>query len=228
MTMTVSKNLIRVWDLPTRLFHWALAGAVLGSFISVKIGGNAMIWHGRFGYAVLTLLLFRLVWGFIGPRYARFSGFIRGPAAIVREIRGGHLRAPGHSPLGAVSVIALIMSLGVQATLGLFSTDEIAFDGPLAKHVSNDWVAIATRLHQASEWLLLGLIALHIAAIIFYYRVKKRDLVQPMLTGDQSLADFSAQSGTENWPASRDDAGLRAKAILVITLAAMVVAYLSR
>jgi cytochrome b len=125
-------------------------------------------------------------------------------------------------------VIALIMFLGVQATLGLFSTDEIAFDGPLAKHVSNDWVATATRLHQASEWLLLGLIALHIAAIIFYYRVKKRDLVRPMLTGDQSLADFSAQSGTENWPASRDDAGLRAKAILVITLAAMVVAYLSR
>ena len=106
MTMTVSNNLIRVWDLPTRLFHWALAGAVLGSFISVKIGGNAMIWHGRFGYAVMTLLLFRLIWGFIGPRYARFSSFIRGPAAIVREIRGGHLHSPGHSPLGAVSVIA--------------------------------------------------------------------------------------------------------------------------
>lgn len=226
--MTVSKNLIRVWDLPTRLFHWALTGAVLGSFISVKIGGNAMIWHGRFGYAVLTLLLFRFVWGFIGPRYARFSSFIRGPAAIIREIRGGHLRAPGHSPLGAVSVIALIMVLGLQATLGLFSTDEIAFDGPLVKHVSNDWVATATRLHQASEWLLLGLIALHIVAIIFYYRVKKRDLVRPMLTGDQPLADLSDPSETENWPASRDDVGLWARAILVITLAAIAVAYLSR
>jgi len=228
MAITVSKSLIRVWDLPTRLFHWALVVTVLGSFVSVKIGGNAMIWHGRFGYAALTLLLFRLVWGFIGPRYARFSSFLRGPAAILREIRGRHLSSPGHSPLGAVSVIALLFFLGLQAILGLFSTDEIAFDGPLAKYVDNDWVAIASRLHRSAEWLVLGLIALHIVAIIFYYFVKKRDLVRPMLTGDQSQADFPDNGETGIWPDSRDDAGLRAKAILVITLAALLVGYLSR
>lgn len=213
---------LRVWDLPTRLFHWLLALCIVASFVSVKIGGNAMVWHGRFGYVALTLILFRLAWGVVGPRYARFAQFVKGPAAVLQEIRGLGPRAPGHNPLGALSVLAMLMIIGLQAGLGLFSSDDIAFDGPLAKHVSGEAVAFATRWHHRFEWLLIGMIVLHLAAIFWHQRIRGHDLVRPMLTGDQSMPSASVQ------PAARDDAGMRTRALVVITLAALLVAYLSR
>ncbi|MBU3724034.1 MAG: cytochrome b [Burkholderiaceae bacterium] len=213
---------IRVWDLPTRLFHWLLAISIVAAFISVKIGGNAMVWHGRFGDAALALILFRLAWGVVGPHYARFAQFVKGPSAILQELRGDAPRSPGHNPLGALSVLAMLLLIGLQAGLGLFSSDDIAFDGPLAKHVSSATVEFATRWHHRFEWLLIGLIILHIAAVIWHQRVKGHDLVRPMITGDQWAA-FSA-----SLQAARDDAFMRARAIVLITLAALLVAYLSR
>jgi len=212
---------VRVWDLPTRIFHWALAFSVFGAFISVKIGGNAMIWHGRFGMTVLALLLFRLVWGFIGPEHARFRTFVKGPAAIISQLRGKNPTLAGHAPLGALSVLALIGLFTTQSALGLLTTDEIAFDGPLVKHVSSDIVALATKWHQLTEWVLIGLVALHIGAVVVHRVVYRHDLVTPMLTGDQLVDD------DVNVIASRDDFGIRTRAIVVITLAAALMAYLS-
>ncbi len=200
---------IRVWDLPTRLFHWLLAITVIGSFVSVKIGGNAMDWHARFGYSALALLGFRWCWGFLGSRYARFAQFIRGPKAVVAEIRGVHPVLPGHNPLGAISVMVLLAIFTLQAALGLMTTDEIAFDGPLVKHVSTDLVELASRLHQQLEWVLIGLVALHVGAIVFHARVRRHNLVPAMIHGDQRvLAQSSALS-------ARDDWSLRIKAAVI-------------
>ena len=143
-----------------------------------------MIWHARFGYCALALILFRVIWGFIGPVHARFANFVKGPRKILALLRGGPWNGVGHNPLGALSVLALIIVFGVQAGLGLFTTDEIAFDGPLVKRVGSDWVAFATRWHNRSEWLLISLVILHIGAIVVHRVVRRHDLVRPMITGD--------------------------------------------
>ncbi len=212
---------IRVWDLPTRVFHWCLALSVIGAFISVKIGGNAMIWHARFGYCALALILFRVIWGFIGPVHARFANFVKGPRKVLASLRGEPWNGVGHNPLGALSVLALIIVFGVQAGLGLFTTDEIAFDGPLVKRVGSDWAAFATRWHNRSEWLLIGLVILHIGAIVVHRVVRRHDLVRPMITGDVHVATSVTVES------SRDDLMVRVKAIVVMTLTASLVAYLS-
>lgn len=212
---------IRVWDLPTRVFHWALAFSVISAFVSVKIGGNAMIWHVRFGYGVLALMLFRVVWGFMGPVYARFATFLTGPRDVIAILRGRPWTGVGHNPLGALSVLALIIVFGLQAVLGLFTTDEIAFDGPLVKHVSSDWVAFATRWHNRAEWWLIGLVLLHVGAIIVHRVMHHRDLIRPMLTGDAHVVPAVAVES------ARDDAVVRIKAIVVMALMAGLVAYLS-
>ena len=211
--------MVRVWDLPTRLFHWLFMAAVIGSFVSVKIGGNAMIWHGRFGFMVLTLLIFRLAWGFVGPVHARFSSFVKGPAAIIASLKGLTPPVAGHNPLGALSVMALLILFLAQAVLGLFTSDEIFYDGPFVKHVSNATVAVMTRLHKLNEWLLLGLIALHLAAILFYRLVKKENLVPAMITGDKALG-FEALPADDSWR-------MRARALLIFALAAVLVRFIS-
>jgi cytochrome b len=198
-----------------------LAISVIGAFISVKIGGNAMVWHQRFGLAVLALLLFRLCWGFIGPHHARFSSFVRGPSAVMAQLRGEKVTSAGHAPLGALSVLALVGLFLIQSSLGLMTTDEIAFDGPLVKHVSSAVVEFATKWHQLTEWALIGLVVLHIGAVIVHRVVYRHDLVTPMLTGDQLVEDGDVVH------ASRDDAGVRARAILLIALAAGLMVYLS-
>ena len=122
---------IEVWDWPVRLFHWLLLALVVGSVVSVKIGGGAMVWHGRFGQAILGLVVFRVVWGLIGSRTARFASFVRGPRAIA-DYLAGRWRGVGHNPLGALSVLAMLAVIGFQAATGLFAYDDIAFRGPMA------------------------------------------------------------------------------------------------
>ena len=192
---------VRVWDLPTRLFHWLLLAGVVTAFISVKLGGNAMIWHGRAGTFVLSLLIFRLLWGFTGSPTARFRSFLKGPRTVWRYIQcqisgtsgtPGNLGSPrqssiGHNPLGALSVVALLGLFFFQTLTGLGTSDDIFFDGPLVQDLSSDTVSLLTSLHKSTEPFLLGLVALHVAAIIFYRLVKKTDLVQPMITGVKVL-----------------------------------------
>ena len=213
-----AEHRIRVWDLPTRLFHWTLAALLVGSFATVKLGGNLMVWHERLGFAALALVLFRLVWGFVGGRYARFASFVRGPRAVLGDLRGQAPAAPGHSPLGALSVLAMLAAVGFQAVSGLFANDDIAFEGPLARYVSGAASSLLTTLHRGNEKVLLALIALHVAAILYYRFVRRRDLLRPMLDGDARLqAPF---------PASRDDAALRALALAVAAACAAAVYWL--
>ena len=211
---------IRVWDLPTRVFHWTLAALVVGSFATVKIGGNLMVWHERLGYAALALVLFRVVWGFVGGRYARFASFVRGPGRVLGYLRGAVAPSPGHNPLGALSVLGLLAAVGFQAASGLFTNDDIAFEGPLARHVSGATSSLLTTLHRYNEKVILALVALHVAAILYYRFAKRKDLVRPMLDGD---ARFESP-----FPASRDDAALRARAVAVAAACAAAVYWLVR
>jgi len=179
-----------VWDLPVRLFHWSLVGCIAAAWWSAE--NDAMDWHMRFGYAVLALVLFRLIWGLVGSQTARFSQFVRGPAAIVAHLR--ELAAPGrmhphagHNALGALAVIGLLTVVGVQAVTGLFTSDGIMTDGPLAEKVSGATSALMRTIHKGNFNLLLGIVALHIVAIFTYAGLKRLDLVRPMVTGRAEL-----------------------------------------
>jgi len=179
---------IRLWDLPTRLFHWLLVLAVVGSVATTKMGGSWMAWHERLGLAVVGLLSFRLLWGFAGPTYARFRQFVPGPGAVVAYLRG-QWQGVGHNPLGALSVIALMGVFGFQAVTGLFANDDIAFNGPLYRLASSDWSDTLSGWHRQAEWYLYGLVALHVLAVLYYVGVKKDNLMRPMVTGRKTVAD---------------------------------------
>jgi cytochrome b len=185
---------VRIWDLPLRLFHWTLLICVAGAFISVNIGGNAMVWHGRFGLTVAGLLAFRLVWGFAGSTYARFSSFVRGPAVIKAYLRG-EWHGLGHNPLGALSVLAMLATLTAQVMTGLFSNDDIAYQGYLYALVGSDLSARLTGVHKLFEPVLILLIIAHLGAIVFYTRVKKENLVRPMVVGWKEVTTGEAASG---------------------------------
>ena len=190
---------VRVWDLPTRLFHWALVLCVVTSVIAAKIGGAAMAWHFRSGYVILALLLFRLVWGVMGGRWSRFRSFLYAPATVLRYLKGQtqaheHLDV-GHNPLGSFSVFAIIGILILQVATGLLADDEIASVGPLNKFVSNAIAVLATGWHkQWGQWFIFLLVATHIGAIAFYAVVKKKNLVKPMLDGDKQLPNDTPSS----------------------------------
>ena len=214
---------VRVWDLPTRLFHWILAGCIVGSVVSAKIGGNAMVWHFRLGYVVLTLILFRLVWGLVGGHWSRFVNFIYAPATTLRYLRGqagpGEHLDVGHSPTGALSVFALLAVLLVQVSSGLVADDEISNTGPLIKFVSGATTEVMTRWHKGyGQWLILGLVALHVAAIVYYRVRKNKNLVGPMLTGDKPLP--------RGVPASADHGRTRVLAAVLVAVCASFVGWL--
>lgn len=213
---------VRIWDLPTRGFHWILAGCVLGSVITAKLGGNAMVWHFRLGYVVFTLLLFRVLWGLVGGRWSRFTSFVRTPATIWRYLRGRHTAAEaldvGHNPLGALSVLGLLGVLAVQVGTGLVADDEIANAGPLVSLVSGSLSSSMTTWHKSwGQWLVIGLVVLHVAAILFYLVKKRQNLVGPMLGGDKLLP--------ADTPASADAAPQRLLALGLLALCAGLVAW---
>jgi cytochrome b len=210
---------IRIWDLPLRLFHWLLVVAVIGSFVSVKLGGNAMIWHGRFGYIVLSLIFFRLIWGFVGTRHARFAQFIKSPKAIFAYLKNP-TETPGHSPLGAISVIVLLGLFLSQALAGLFASDDIAFDGPLVKYVASAWVELLTSFHRLNEWVLLALVGVHVGAILYYKYAKKINLISAMITGDKEWVDAA--------PLVQDDSKVRLKAMALLMAIALIMYYFLR
>ncbi len=208
---------VRVWDLPTRLFHWALAIGVTASFISAQIGGNAMVWHVWLGLMSLALLAFRLVWGVIGGRWSRFSSLRCAPTSVMRYLRGQSGVADqfevGHNPLGAWSVLAMLGLLSGQVVTGLLADDEIGNVGPLSQYVSTETASKATFLHaDVGQWVLVALVVLHVAAIAFYTLRRHKPLIGPMITGDKQLqADV---------PASRDSTGTRVLAAVVFAAGA--------
>ena len=221
--MTDDAVRVRVWDLPTRLFHWVLAACVIGSVVSAKIGGNAMAWHFRSGYVIFTLLAFRLLWGLVGGRWSRFASFVYAPATLLRYLRGGSRAEEhhevGHSPLGALSVFALLAILAAQVGSGLFADDEISNTGPLIKFVSGATSSVLTSWHKTfGQWTILTLIALHVAAILIYRVRRGRDLVRPMIVGDKQLPP--------GVPASTDTLATRGLAVLLVAACATGVGWL--
>ena len=192
---------VRVWDLPTRVFHWTLATSVLGSYLSSEWG--EMEWHARFGYFALSLILFRLGWGLWGGRYARFSSFLRAPRAVLAYVKGTQSQRLGHNPLGGYSVVALLVLVLVQALTGLATDDNISFRGPLVAHLSEGCVSVASSIHANLQGVLYAMIGLHLAAIAFYFVKKKRNLVGPMISGDamieRPLEDGEAPSQDDVW-----------------------------
>ncbi len=179
-----------VWDLPTRLSHWVLTGLIGFSWWSAK--NDHMDWHVWSGFGILTVLLFRLLWGVFGSSTARFAGFVRGPKAVLGYLRG-EWRGIGHNPLGALSVLLLLAATMVQVAMGLFSSDEDGLvSGPLAQWVGFETSEQITELHEDFFNVLLVVIGVHVAAILFYALFKRRNLLGPMITG-RAVLDPEAQ-----------------------------------
>jgi len=183
---------VKVWDLPLRIFHWALAVAFAVSFISIEIDNMEV--HIISANVILGLLIFRLLWGFLGSHTARFTTFIPSPRQLINYLRNKDTdESVGHSPLGALSVLALLLLMLFQLLTGLVADDEIYITGPLRDWVSSSFSSWATSKHVWLADILLGMIGLHIAAILFYWVVKKNNLIKPMITGYKTLNQKLAQ-----------------------------------
>lgn len=171
---------ILIWDWPVRVVHWLFVAGVIAAYVTAKLG--LMDWHARVGATLLGLLVFRVVWGFVGSHHARFAHFFPTPGRIGAYVRG-QWRGHGHTPLGALSVLALLLLLAAQVSTGLFANDDIAFQGPLVTYIAKPTSDAVSAWHARIFYILLALILFHIAAIVFYAAVKKKNLVTPMLTG---------------------------------------------
>lgn len=187
-------RVVRVWDLALRMFHWLLAASVIAVILLAKFGPAIMTLHFYLGYLVIVLLVFRLIWGLVGPRPARFASFLFGPRATFAYFCDLPTRSPsfwpGHSPAGALSVFALLLVLVAQVATGLFSDpDDFLNVGPLAKYVPFEWARWANGWHHRLSNLVILLIGLHLAAILFYRVWKREDLVRPMITGAKAVRD---------------------------------------
>ncbi len=189
---------VRLWDVPTRMFHWLLAGGIAFSWFSVEVGGNWMEWHERSGIFLLSLILFRIVWGFVGSETSRFAHFIRSPAAALAYLKAAKTQPKGtsayyagHNPMGAWMVVALLGIIGLQGVTGLFATDDIATEGPLVGLISSDTAELLTTIHHWLFNMVLAFVVLHIAAVVFYRVAKRTNLIKAMVVG---FAD---------WPASQ-------------------------
>jgi cytochrome b len=206
---------VLVWDLPTRLFHWALVLLMIGSVVTVQL--HVMDLHALCGYAILTLLLFRILWGLLGSENARFGHFLRGPGAVLAHL--GHIvtrrpdRETSHNALGGWAVVLLLVLVGAQATTGLFANDDILFRGPLARTVGKAMSDRITGWHYLMSDVLLVVVGIHVAAALFYRLALRHRLVEAMVTGRKALP--------EDVPAPRL-AGLGRAAILLALSAAAV------
>jgi len=186
---------IRVWDAPVRLFHWALVLLMVVSYFTGRWGGDWMKFHFWSGYAILTLLIFRIAWGFVGSTTARFSNFVKGPAAAfghLRELLGRH--GPydaGHNPMGGAMVVVLILAVLAQAATGLFSadTDTGLVTGPLASRLADATIDKVTAFHHFWVNVLLALAALHVLAVLTYLVWKRHNLVRAMISGHKPVED---------------------------------------
>lgn len=208
-----------VWDLPLRLFHWLLVVSLIASWVTAEVGFDWMPYHLYLGYWTLGLLVFRIIWGFVGPRHARFASFLTGPSGLWRYARalaaGTMIQTAGHNPLGGISVIVMLVLVGFQAVTGLFATDDIVWTGPYNPAVSEATADRLTGLHHLNFNIILAAVALHIMAIAFYFLVKKQNLVAAMLHGRKVVPEHEAISKSEV-----------VKALIVIVISAGLVYWL--
>lgn len=186
MSKPSSSAAVKVWDLPVRLFHWSLVTAVAALFLSAQL--DALALHALIGEFVLGLVLLRILWGFIGSRTARFSDFVAGPDRIRRYLETGKSETIGHNPLGGWMILFLMAALLTQAGLGLFSNDDVTFEGPLAYLVDGRLSNLATGAHELLFSLLALMVAVHVGAVLFHWRIKGENLIRPMITGWKNLS----------------------------------------
>lgn len=184
---THSETPVKVWDIPVRVFHWTLVGLIALSWWSAEEGGDVMQIHVYSGYAILALVLFRIVWGLIGSTSARFGDFVVGIAAVREHARSVLQRKPisylGHTPLGGLMILALLGLLLLQAGTGLFANDDILTEGPLMHLITKDTSDLLSEIHGYVFDAILALVALHIAAVLAHLLVKHENLIRPMFTG---------------------------------------------
>jgi cytochrome b len=177
----------RVWDWPTRLVHWGLAASILGAYVSNRLGASYFSLHLFFGYATIVLVVFRLIWGVVGTRHARFVNFLEGPRGVLRYVsavgRKRRTRYAGHNPLGALMVITLLLVTGAQAALGLFGNDEIFNLGPFAGLVSKEASLFLTSLHRRLFYVIVFAVVFHIGAVLIHVFVNREPLILAMITG---------------------------------------------
>lgn len=193
---------VKIWDWPVRLTHWSFAILIPAMWLTAE--NREWGWHIRLGHILLALLIFRVIWGFIGTDTARFASFVRGPARVIDYLRGryDHKRTIGHSPLGALAVLGLLGVMSVQVGMGLFAGDP--FDGatgPLNRLVgvlTADWL---TDTHEWFYWVVFAMIGLHLTAIGFYSVARLQNLIGPMVTGSGEKAEDV--EGIENTPLLR-------------------------
>ncbi len=208
-----ASHTVRIWDLPTRVFHWALFVCVAGLIITGNVGGYWMSWHFRLGYCVMTLLMFRIVWGFVGGKWSRFASFIYSPKSLFDYLSGKAKpeHSAGHSPLGALSVFGLLAFLALQVGTGLISDDEITNAGPLTRFVKNATVSLATWWHkEVGNKVIVAMVVLHIVAILIYLFKQKQNLIRPMIGGDKQMAQAVESS--------KDNLGSRLAALVVLAV----------
>ncbi len=184
--LQAQRRVIRLWDLPLRLFHWLLVAAVAFAIFTAKAGGDWMVWHGRTGIFITALLGFRLTWGIVGSSTARFVNFAPRRKTLLAYLRG-RWRGLGHNPLGACSVFLLLALLAAQAVTGLLANDDIDFEGPWFNAINKDWSDRLTAWHHHLSNYLLVFIGLHLAAILFHLVVARTNLLTPMLTGKKEI-----------------------------------------
>ena len=216
---------VQVWDAAVRVFHWLLVALIAFMWWSGRQKGDWLNYHFYAGYAILTLLIFRIIWGFVGGTHARFADFIYGPGAIIAYLKTLPSRTAakfaGHNPVGGWSVVLMIVCVAVQAGTGLFANNEdYGFEGPLAKLVSGATSTWLTGIHRVSINVLLALIAVHISAVVYYLVYKKENLIAPMFHGRKQLPEALAT-------AQRRIGGL-GRALLVLAIAATVVYFVVR
>lgn len=204
---------IRVWDLPTRAFHWLFTISVSGAILSVNFDNTEL--HAKFGYASLVLVVFRILWGFIGPEHARFTNFVPKLSTLKTYLKNLESKHLGHNPLGAFSVIAILGVVLIQTLTGLFADDDISFQGPLNNKVSSEIASLLNRVHHLNSTLIYVVVGLHLAAIIYYQWVKKQKLISAMITGDKEITDVSEKTPGSLTP-SEDHWGVRILALVLI------------
>lgn len=184
-----------IWDLPLRVFHWSLVLAVVAAVITAKVGGNAMAWHMSIGTFIMALLLWRVLWGIWGSHWSRFSSWPMWGAPM-RHAQTSPASWHGHTPSGAWASAGMLILLTMQVTTGLLADDEIAAAGPWATHVNSATSSAATAYHHGlGQWLLFGMVVLHLCAIAFYTVVKRRALVGPMWHGRKTLPQQEPERG---------------------------------
>jgi cytochrome b len=192
----------RVWDWPVRLVHWAMVLLLIALLVTANIGGNAMTWHMRAGESMLVLVLFRIVWGFAGSRYARFASFVRGPRAVLTYTRSmfrpTHEVHVGHNPLGGWMVVALLLALLFQAGTGLFTNDDVLTEGPMVRLISKDLSDTISSFHRCNVWVVVALVSAHIGAVLYYLFALKENLIKPMLDGVKTLSATDTIAGSDS------------------------------